>query len=1059
MRPLTLTMQAFGSYGKRTTIDFEAPNQNLFLITGDTGAGKTTIFDAIVFALYGEASSGMNKKDGTELQSQFVTYEVEPFVELTFSEGGTDIYTVRRIPRHFRLLKRGTGAKEDSETVTLILPDGKEYPQKEADKKLEEVVGLTKGQFMQVAMIAQGEFMELLRAKSDDKKVIFRKLFHTELYQKIVDELGRRKKDTQVEIARIRTVCQTEAGHILIPGDYEQAQTLADVTKRIRTSDRLSVTDMELLLEELQKLCEVLNREKAKAQKAYTQAAKERDQKRDASVRAQNLLKFFDQLEQADKALEECHAAEEGIQKMICLAGRIRDAYEIQAVCQRYQDAAGTVADTKEKLSRQKDALPHLTEAFQELLRQEKEAKRQQDLELEDYTKVSERVKKAQVTFQQMEKARKEEEKRAALCRQADQQEALARMKLTELEEKEGEWKAQAEALKDAQKLLVLWQAKRDEAAGMQAELEAAEEAKRDTERQRKTAEAAQAAYARIRTQYAEKNAEYVWKQTAFLDAQAGFLAREKLAPGQPCPVCGSKVHPHPCEIPDDHRHLTREMLDTLSKETESLRRTQEEKARAAGSGSELLMEKEKNLKLRVEALGKRMKKSIPEADAMQLENARQILEKWGEKVCLEGVRLQKNADTLLSIQESLSGMDEKKKEQRTLLEQAVKAAADARTELTAIRTTRRNLEASREFDTAADAAAALQSATKRKKERDVAWQSADTALKRARTAKESAQALIMRYEKEIPVQEEACDLRKAAYEQLMREKDLTELEWKDLTKKHPRSQVPLLQDKINEHRTKKASAESMKAAAQKAIGTQPRPVTEELEVAREEADMRLSEAQKILETRKEEWKANSAAYLALAPKMEERKKTMAMHRRLEDLYQLLAGKVTGSRMDIETFVQRHYLERILYAANSRFQEMSAGQFELRMYDLEKAGEGKNHGLDLMVYSTVTGKEREVRTLSGGESFMAALSLALGMADQIQESTAALNLEMMFIDEGFGSLDEHSRGQAVRVLQEMAGGSRLIGIISHVTELKQEIEDQLLVTKDETGSHTRWQIS
>ena len=153
------------------------------------------------------------------------------------------------------------------------------------------------------------------------------------------------------------------------------------------------------------------------------------------------------------------------------------------------------------------------------------------------------------------------------------------------------------------------------------------------------------------------------------------------------------------------------------------------------------------------------------------------------------------------------------------------------------------------------------------------------------------------------------------------------------------------------------------------------------------------------------------------------------------------------------------YLEKILYAANRRFANMSAGQFELRMVDEENAGKGKNRGLDLMVYSNVTGKEREVRTLSGGESFMAALALALGMADQIQESSAAIHLDVMFGDEGFGSLDEHSREQAVKVLQELAGGSKLIGIISHVTELKQEIEDQLIVTKDDQGSHTRWQIS
>lgn len=185
----------------------------------------------------------------------------------------------------------------------------------------------------------------------------------------------------------------------------------------------------------------------------------------------------------------------------------------------------------------------------------------------------------------------------------------------------------------------------------------------------------------------------------------------------------------------------------------------------------------------------------------------------------------------------------------------------------------------------------------------------------------------------------------------------------------------------------------------------------------------------------------------------------MEEHGRIDHLYRLVSGNVSGSRMDLETYVQRYYLEKILYAANRRFRDMSAGQFELRMYNLEKAGEGKNRGLDLMVYSAVTGKEREVRTLSGGESFMAALALALGMADQIQESSAAINLDMMFIDEGFGSLDEHSRNQAVKVLLEMAEGSKLIGIISHVTELKQEIEDQLIVIKDESGSHVKWQIS
>ena len=226
-----------------------------------------------------------------------------------------------------------------------------------------------------------------------------------------------------------------------------------------------------------------------------------------------------------------------------------------------------------------------------------------------------------------------------------------------------------------------------------------------------------------------------------------------------------------------------------------------------------------------------------------------------------------------------------------------------------------------------------------------------------------------------------------------------------------------------------------------------------------EQAQLVLTQAQEKRNLCKEQYKTDREVCNRLGLRIQERGRVIEKHARLENLYRLLSGNVSGNRMDLETFVQRYYLEKILYAANRRFFHMSAGQFELRMVDAQNAGKGKNRGLDLMVYSNVTGKEREVRTLSGGESFLAALALALGMADQIQESSAAVNLDVMFVDYGFGSLDEHSREQAVKVLQELAGGRKLSGIISHVTELKQEIEDQLLVSKDEKGSHVKWQIS
>ena len=311
MRPLKLVMQAFGSYGNRTEIDFEKPDQNLFLITGNTGSGKTTIFDAIVFALYGEASSNANKKNGAELQSQFVEIGTEPFVSLTFSEkNGTEIdfYTVKRIPRHVRPLKRGSGEKMVSEEVSLTMPDGSEYPAKETDAKLMEIVGLTKEQFMQVAMIAQGEFMELLRAKSDDKKMIFRKLFHTGLYEEIKNEFAVRKKEKQAEIDQIRMRCIAEISRTELPEGLEQTAFLKEKKKELEKSKDFSVTILEQFLEKLELLCEELSKRTKEAKKIVQKRSQERDHARDAAAKASQLLKSFVQLEDAEKTLQSLRA-------------------------------------------------------------------------------------------------------------------------------------------------------------------------------------------------------------------------------------------------------------------------------------------------------------------------------------------------------------------------------------------------------------------------------------------------------------------------------------------------------------------------------------------------------------------------------------------------------------------------------------------------------------------------------------------------------------------------------------------------------------------------------
>ena len=1063
MRPLRLTMQAFGSYGKRTAIDFEQTNQNLFLITGDTGAGKTTIFDAIVFALYGEASSGVNKKNGTELQSQYVDPGVEPFVELFFSEEtayGREEYTVRRVPRHVRPRKRGTGVKEESESVSLSMPDGSEYPQKETDRKLEEIVGLTKSQFMQVAMIAQGEFMELLRAKSDDKKMIFRKLFHTELYAKIVEELGKRRKGKQQEMAQIRTVCQTEVSHVDVPEDYEQAEELTELKKRIASSDRLSVVDMERLLEDVEHLCGILKECCDQAQKEYDAADRNHLEKRDAYTAGAQLLRRFDELEQAEQELAVCASEEDEIREKEEKVQRISGAYEIQAVFQRYMDAVRTAESMRKNLAEQETALPALIEAGEEAQREAEAAEEGLSREIQNFTQVSERVQKSMVVFSRIRRVREETAFAQAECRRTEQEAEEAQKKVQALEESERQWRSQSEDLSESEITRERWQAECAKADEIGKDIAAAKVSAKEVQAQRNAADQAKQAFAGASSIYETRNQEYETMRRAFLNEQAGLIAREQLRPGKPCPVCGSLDHPNPCEIREEHKDLSREALDAAEREVGRLRERQEKAASASQSASTLLEEKENSLTEALRRLRQKLSENLPShAEVKTLGQAEEKLGSWKESLRREGDRLAEDMQTLKKLRGYLLGIDEKKAALKTAAEQASQKAVDAKTAFAAKQTELEHLKTSRDYQSEEEAETALAKAEKGRKNAETISRAARLKEQQAESARTKADALISRYKSELPVQDEECGKRKDSYAKIMEEKDLSEAEWKELTEKYTRGDAAAFQEQAEAWHKRKTAAMSRRDSAKAAIGGQHRPVPDELKNSAETAEKELKDAQTRLEEAKSYYKTNASVYDSLKPVMEERGKIMEEHRRLDDLYNLLSGNVTGSRMDIETYVQRCYLERILYAANRRFEEMSAGQFELRMFDIDKAGKGKNRGLDLMVYSTVTGKEREVRTLSGGESFMAALCLALGMADQIQESAASVNLDMMFIDEGFGSLDEHSRDKAVRVLQDMAGGSRLIGIISHVTELKQEIEDQLIVRKDEEGSHVRWQIS
>lgn len=1071
MRPLKLKMQAFGSYGRETVIDFTKPEQNLFLITGDTGAGKTTIFDAIVFALYGEASSTSNKKEGMVLQSQYAELNIEPYVEMEFMEG-EERYTVRRVPRHLKTVTRGAakgkGTREITGSVTLFMPDGTEYPSKETNAKLQEITGLTKSQFMQVAMIAQGEFMELLRAKSDDKKKIFRKLFNTEMYEQIVNELGNRKRNMEREIAVIRTRCQSETARIKFfgdkaeeknPGDDEISlceKRLEELKKRVSDGE---IVVMPELTEVLERYLVILDNQLKKAQKLYEDAAEIREKKRDIYIEAQQLQSLFIQRKQTEEELEEYRKQSFEMENKEKLAGSVSDAWEIKTFYDFWKAGQEDAERVRTAFETQTERLPGLMEEEEGMIQEEQKKQKELETVQEEYTRTLEKAEKAIQLFGQIKETKKKMDMGKELLEKARIKEEADKKAFEVLENREKALRDRSEQLADAGEKLAVCQSQMKEINGMTADLKALSSIYKEQKTYEKKIEELKEKYKEARASYEKKHGEYEKKRQNFLDAQAGFLASE-LMEGMPCPVCGSIEHPRPCVMKKEHSEFTREGMDLLEKETEKLRAEQENLSAEVKSNTDLRDVKKQDFDESFNRLKNRMRENIPALpEEFSPGQGQELIRQWMKEVQENGIKYQRDWEELQSVQKQMKDLEEEKPAVRKQMEISAEQVREARIAYESAKAEFQSYSFSSDFESE-EAAKKAEAEAARKKERFTEdYNTARAAREKAGTERSNTETLIKKYRAELPTAEAEEEKRKKNYESMAEGKEMAESQWKSLTDIYEKQMTEQLRKEVQVFREGKKAAEGKAQSLTAAIGNRKPPVMADIQKETEDAEHRLKSAESLRDQIRSVYKDNKEADHILSPMLQERQKLVEEHGRIDHLYRLVSGNVSGSRMDLETYVQRYYLEKILYAANRRFRDMSAGQFELRMYNLEKAGEGKNRGLDLMVYSAVTGKEREVRTLSGGESFMAALALALGMADQIQESSAAINLDMMFIDEGFGSLDEHSRNQAVKVLLEMAEGSKLIGIISHVTELKQEIEDQLIVIKDESGSHVKWQIS
>lgn len=1065
MKPILLTMQAFGSYGEKTEIDFQKGG-DFFLISGDTGSGKSTIFDAMMFALYGEVSTNGSGKEN-ELLSQFVDVRNDkPLVSLVFTahqHGQEETYKITRTPRHIRPAKR-TGAKqqEEGETAELLMPDGSQYPSKLSDtnRKIEEIVGLTADQFRKVVMIAQGEFMDFLRAGSKEKTELLRDLLKTDYYYQLSERLKTLAKEKNTAAKTQRANMSFFAGRAVTEGlPEEDAQALEAAKGTVITAKELQPEQVDTLAEVLSGVCARLQLQQGELAQQQTAAQNDRDECMKRIEAAQPLMKRFEELESAEKALQECAAQADEIEKKRGLIGKIRDAWAIEPKYQRMKDAQKALTDAQRELAAKQQELPKLKQTAADAAALHQQMEKTKDAATTQCAEVETKVEKALETFVALEKAEK-------ALRQAEEADAKAKANaesakkaLDDFKKQEDAWRKQEAELQGAEAAYEVCKQQNQQYRDLKKSLEELHGSQKDVQEKARQAEAAAETYVGATQKYQRAQNEYDDYRLAFLNAQAGLLARE-LAPGKPCPVCGALEHPAPCQLTQENQQLNREELERRRKAADDAAKAQEEKAKESESAQVKLTERQKAAEEAEKKLvenARNIRENVPMATAADVEA---MLTAWLPELQSASKSVQAKVDALKKVRENLDGAKEKR-------EQLEKAAADAQE--TAKSTAVKKAEAEKTWNlhqeelsggtyrTREDAVAQRTQAKEAKQKAEAAASQAAGKERQAQKTETECRARIQQLDAEMPKKQADAEEFNQQYQQTMAEKSLDETQWQALTETYPDVKIAdRLQEEAEGFKEKKTAAEEKHKTAQNAITGREKPNMEQLNAAFEAAKAAWEKASAALEAAKHLHLDNARVLNDLREGREPLANACKEANTAQHLSDVMAGTESGNRMNLETFVQRSYMEKILRDANRRFRDMSNGQFELKLINVEDAGEGKNKGLDLEVYSIVTGKTRSVNTLSGGESFMAALSLALGMADQIQAATAAIHLDVMFIDEGFGSLSDNARNEAVNILKEMAGKQRQIGIISHVSELKDEIENQLIVKKDDRGSHISW---
>lgn len=916
MRPLKITMSAFGPYAGEVTLDMQKLGKSgIYLITGDTGAGKTTVFDAISYALYGEASG--NYRENTTLRSKYASADTPTFVELEF-EYNNEIYKINRNPEYPRPNKRGEGFTKQSANAELVMPDGSVITKiKEVNAKVEEIIGINKNQFSQIAMIAQGDFRKLLNCETNERSKIFRKIFKTEPYHNIEIKLS----SLFNELKRNREKEKSGIEQYINQLKCNENDTLSLELERAKSGD--------VLIEDVIKLAgEIINKDTLE----YTKTQKNIESINEEIEKINSNIKLYENQEATKKAYAKASA-------------KLEELKTKRNECEKAYKSAEAQRERLDDLTRKINLINSKMPKYDELKSLENSIKER----TQSFEKSNNLLKLKQQEITLLEKEIDEKSKALEEVKGAD----LLVQKLTVQKE---EINKKAEALKE-----------------LKTEIDRCKTEQKNLKNAQSFAKSALDEYGALENEY---NQIYI----AFFNEQAGIIA-DGLKDGEPCPVCGSTSHPN----------LARKSENAPSQadveSAQNLVKKAQEKADKARDTASALKSRFDEIAANVKSSAKKLFGTDDNVFDDYNSNINALKKEYD---CT--LALLKTANEKLSLYKKLDKEIPKIQEkQKSLLD-----------EISTLNTQKASDEAFISENT--------KRVTSIKSELD--FESADRAkdkLKEYTNLSSDIKNTIEKSKNDFDDIKSKYDTQKGTKASL--ENALKEFKEIDLASLNEKSL------KLNEYK--------------KDVDKTAKSLYSRIESNKLLVD-NISEKRDIL-------KGYDDKYVWL-----------------KALSETANGDISGKeKITLETFVQMTYFDSIIRKANIRLLTMSDGQYELvRRSDAETLK--KNEGLALDVIDHFNGSTRSVSTLSGGESFMASLCLALGLSDEIQSSNGGIKLDTMFVDEGFGSLDGEALDRALSALISLSQGNRLVGIISHVDALCDRIDNKIVITKDRTiGSNAQ----